>query len=126
MHTAPRRAIYSGIFSTFAWAARGPVYIEYRQEVVLEYCVWRGYVPAGKTYALWFLFAPRAMAAADESESAKLKLHIALYTTALGASHRHAFSHHISQSKPLTETSGFRWGGRGRYAGIKGWNKFWL
>ena len=58
-------------------------------EVVLEYCLCRGYIPAGETYALSTLFiARRYLVATAESERMKQKLHTTQNTTALGVPHR--------------------------------------
>ena len=59
----------------------------YHEEVVLESCLWRGYVPAGKAYALCSLFAPRAIwrlqlkARARSRSYALLSTHYTLHTT---------------------------------------------
>ena len=108
----------------------------YHGEVVLESCLWRGYVPAGKTYTLCYLFAPRAiwrlqLKARARSRSYTLHtthytlhtthytlhtthytlhtthytLHTTHYTTALGASHRPVFSHHIQYTNDVILSS---------------------
>ena len=64
---------------------------------MLESCRWRGYVPAGGTYALGSLFTPRScLAAVAESESVKQELHTTHYTTAPGASQRPVLTHHTT------------------------------
>ena len=68
-------------------AAGYPVSAVYHDEVVLESCLWGGYVPAGETYAIGYLFTPRSyLASVAESESMKQELHTTPYTTAPGAS----------------------------------------
>ena len=82
-------------------AAGYPVSAVYHEEVVLESCRWRGYVPAGETYALGSLFTPRSyMASVVESESVKQELHTTHYTTALGASQRPVLTHHTTIDTP--------------------------
>ena len=69
--------------------ARCPVSMVNHGEVVLEYFLRRGYIPAGETCALGSLFTARSyLAAAADTERMKQKLHTIKYTTALGASHR--------------------------------------
>ena len=87
----------------------------YNGEVVVEYCLWRGYVylsvqRGGSSRVLpverlctsreglrtLLPFRPKTyLASAAESERAKQELHTTHYTTALGASHRPVFSHYI-------------------------------
>ena len=56
-------------------AAMCPVSAVYHNEVVLESCLRRGYVPAGGTYALGSLFAPRSFLVVEAgSESMKQAL----------------------------------------------------
>ena len=56
-------------------AAMCPVSAVYHNEVVLESCLRRGYVPAGGTYALGSLFAPRSYLVVEAgSESMKQAL----------------------------------------------------
>ena len=46
---------------------------------MLEYCLWRSYVPEGETYAIDSFFAPRScLAAAAVSERKKRELHTTL------------------------------------------------
>ena len=55
------------------------MYVVYHEKVVLESCLWRGYVPAGKSYSVFASFSPKSYpAAAAESESAKQELHTTL------------------------------------------------
>ena len=61
-HDTSGAPICSEISSTFAWGRRVP---SINEEVVLESCRWRGYVPAGETYALGSLFTPRSYLAAN-------------------------------------------------------------
>ena len=94
-HDTSGAPICSEISSTFAWGRRVPVSAVYHEEVVLESCLWRGYVPAGETYALGSLFTPRSyLASVVDSEGMKQELHTAHYTTALGASQRPVLTHH--------------------------------
>ena len=61
-------------------AAGFPVSAVYHEEVVLESCRWRGYIPAGETYALSSLFTPRSyLAAVAESESEVRTTHYTLH-----------------------------------------------
>ena len=77
--------ICSEISSTLAWAARCPVYVVYHEKVVLEYCLWRGYVPAGeskarRTYSRLCLFTTR-LNRREPIESRPWSVHCRYYST---------------------------------------------